>query len=227
MADLAPLLISAPKATARLKCLGTAAPLYFDWSPHAPELLAVCHEKKLVRVVAEVASDAAPVLREPATDAGDTAAEAALAEAQVAKALAERQTRLAEQANRRVQELEQELLQLEEHVAGLEDELNKSQSQVSKFVSEKLVLKEQVATLEREISSSVVEKGGKKNFGRCKTDGIRDHDSAQEGRLHAEMLLESTKREQEEVLRAKDAELEEQRICMATLQDIGEIGPLW
>jgi len=68
MADLAPLLISAPKATARLKCLGTAAPLYFDWAPHAPELLAVCHEKKLVRVVAEVASDAAPVLREPATD---------------------------------------------------------------------------------------------------------------------------------------------------------------
>lgn len=64
IADLSPLLLSCPKATARLSCLGTAAPLYFDWAPHAPELLAVCHEKKLVKLETKV-SDQAPTLKEP------------------------------------------------------------------------------------------------------------------------------------------------------------------
>eukprot|EP00913_Durusdinium_trenchii_P018987 g17843.t1 len=71
VADLSPLLISLPQAVARVKCLGSAAPLYFDWAPHAPELLAVCHEKKLVRLVAELPVGQRPSLREP-TEAGDS-----------------------------------------------------------------------------------------------------------------------------------------------------------
>ncbi|CAL1135940.1 unnamed protein product, partial [Cladocopium goreaui] len=137
-----------------------------------------------------------------------------------ARAAAERQTRLAEQANRRVQELEQELQEVEEHVAGLEDELRKSQGQATRLASEKLLLKEQVSHLERDLRSVAAEEGGReevtmrKKLGRCKTDGndgLRDLDSAKEAQLTAEMALDAAKREHDEVVKVKDAELENQR----------------
>ncbi|CAE8741610.1 unnamed protein product [Polarella glacialis] len=41
-----------------LRSLGTAAPLYFDWAPHGPELLLACYGRELVRVRADVDSEA-------------------------------------------------------------------------------------------------------------------------------------------------------------------------
>ncbi|CAK9008367.1 unnamed protein product [Durusdinium trenchii] len=185
-----------------------------------PELLAVCHEKKLaaaqgqteggmfkVRLVAELPVGQRPSLREP------TEAKAALQQKQ----------RQAEQAHRRIKELEQELLHVEEHVAGLEEELRKSTSQAARAAADLVSAKDQVSQLERELR--LREEGDERSpprgrkLDRCQTDGVRDLDWAKEAQLQAEAALEALKREHEEVLRARDAEHEKQRRHLESLQE--------
>jgi len=64
IADVSQLLVSCrgEAPVARLCCLGTAAPLYFDWAPHGPELLISCSERKLARVRADVLNERAEPL---------------------------------------------------------------------------------------------------------------------------------------------------------------------
>ncbi|CAE7863603.1 unnamed protein product [Symbiodinium microadriaticum] len=59
VADVAQLLVSCrgEAPVARLCCLGTAAPLYFDWAPHGPELVLACNENKLARIRADVLNE--------------------------------------------------------------------------------------------------------------------------------------------------------------------------
>eukprot|EP00439_Symbiodinium_sp_Y106_P084631 s744_g26.t1 len=238
VADVAQLLVSCrgEAPVARLCCLGTAAPLYFDWAPHGPELVLACNENKLARIRADVLNEVEDSVQtlpccEPAEDN----------DIEQVQQEAERHRRAAEQALRRVEEQEKELGQLEDHVAGLEEQLAASQSSAQRQAAELREAQDQVGALERELRElRETCREEPENSGRRKTVRLSKAEMSKDGRdfqgqfqslyvLHllkedtagyrAAEAMEAIKREHDEAMKAKQSELDKNLRSLTSLQE--------
>ncbi|CAE7528459.1 unnamed protein product [Symbiodinium sp. CCMP2456] len=212
VADVAQLLVSCrgEAPVARLCCLGTAAPLYFDWAPHGPELVLACNENKLARIRADVLNEVEDAVQTlPCCEPAEVQQEA------------ERHRRAAEQALRRIEEQEKELGQLEDHVAGLEEQLAASQSSAQRQAAELREAQAQVGALERELRELRETREEPENSGRRKTVRLSKAEMAKEDTAgyRAAEAMEAIKREHDEAMKAKQGELDKNLRSLTSLQE--------